>query len=180
MRKTIFFTKLNYHKLEEKLSQLEREGLRLTAVRSLYQFEFAECKGKDTKYFCVYNFMKEYRSGECEKRLVSEHQASRVSGTLSIDGTTTIYRTAKPDCDFSDLSADRDKYLLRVFIKKLFISSLFLVLALIVLLDACPDRLGCIITLSVGAVSALFTAWNIYGLAVLFIRNKKSENGGGI
>ena len=171
MRKTLFFTKLGFHKTEETLSYMEKSGYRLTSIHNFGQFEFAESASKEVKYFFVYNYMKEHKNHELEDTLKSEFNANPIDGMITADdGVTRVYRITDTKSDLSELYAERDAYLLHVFFVRLLISISFLSIFTLALISGEGDisRL-----FSIAAIALLVLVfWNTIGVITLLIRRK--------
>ena len=172
--KRIFFTKLNLAKLEGKLAQVEKEGYRLTRVSGLYRFEFTKSKCKDTRYFCTYDEPRGIRSSDFEitRDLVHSYQAERVRDILSAGmGLTEVYRTVQADCDLSEISLKRDKYICKVYLRNFFMFLLFFVLLTIgVVYSEGTPRIVLRVIVIILALPAL---WNEIAFAILFFRTGK-------
>ncbi|MDO4816741.1 MAG: DUF2812 domain-containing protein [Bacillota bacterium] len=177
MRKTLLFSKLNYENAEEKLSKMEMKGLRLDSVSGLHRFDFCEGKPKNTAYFFVFNFMKEYRSYELEMELVKKYGACPVKGQLKpFDGIMRIYRLTNPTDELAALKAERGKYLIHVFEKRLIISLMLLLLITVPLLLRKTVE-GKIVWAAIVCASLVMCAlWNLYGIAVLKRRQTLNNN----
>lgn len=155
---------------------MEKEGYRLVAIHDFYRFEFAKSKCKDTKYFFIYNFMREYRSYPSERKLKSDYQADIVNGEFFTGGgITKVYRISNPYYDLTELSTNRDSYLQHVFSKRILIYLMFFILLLVgaKAISVGGHSFGYLVMLIISIVLALFVLWNIYEFIVLTIRSRK-------
>lgn len=173
--KRIFFTKLNLAKLEGKLAQMEKEGYRLTRVSGLYRFEFTKSKCKDTRYFCTYDEPRGIKSPDFEitQDLVHNYQAERIRDSLSVGaaGLTDVYRTVQADCDLSEISLERDKYICKVYLRNFFMFLSFFVLLTVgvVYSDGTPR----IVLRIIAIILAVPALWNEIAFTILFFRTEK-------
>ena len=94
MTKFFFFPLWKIEKVEEKLSNLERNGWRLDRLSPFNCFHFVKASAKDASYFFTYNLIKDIGMADIEHYLKSKHNANPVRGTTStsIFHAVNVYR----------------------------------------------------------------------------------------
>ena len=101
------------------------------------------------------------------------YQAERVRDSLSVGaaGLTDVYRTVQADCDLSEISLERDKYICKVYLRNFFMFLSFFVLLTVgvVYSDGTPR----IVLRIIAIILAVPALWNEIAFTILFFRTEK-------
>ena len=116
--KFMFYPVWKAEKLEEKLSKLESEGLRLKKEKLFSRYVFERAKRKDCTYVVTYSMTNDNHPGlyEWERILLSEYKANEIKNKHF---SYRYFRITGEAPDLTDFKKDRDEYLRHVMLHRL-------------------------------------------------------------
>ena len=106
MFKFLFYSNLNYKKIEKRLSIYEEMGLKLKSVHFKYFFEFQKNTPTLTQYIFLFNLPKETNMLE-HKKLLNTFGANKIKTKFT---DVDIYRISKPIENIKTIRFNVDKY----------------------------------------------------------------------
>lgn len=115
----VFYPIWKCEMLDAYLSDMEREGYRLTGGKWGFLFWFRKCEAKNVRYFCTFTRLKERSMWGIEDVLRSEYRANPVpTGT----GQMQIHRITDLSLDLKDLDNLRWNAMPAVLLERFFIA----------------------------------------------------------
>ena len=160
MWKVILYPIWKYEYVEKKLSEYEKDGLRLQKVFFCYLFYFCPSNPKETVYFFSYTLPKEWGMLEASYELSRYYGANIVNAKFSgID----IYRMINRGQNLAEFYQVRDFYLKHVLKVKLFLCTFFLMLFSLCALGAPSANLKWIFGITC-LINITYVAYYIVGL----------------
>lgn len=116
----IFFPLWKYDMIEQKLEQLEQNGLRLEKACFFWFFKFVKSAPREVRYIFTYTFLKEWGMIECNYLLQRQYRANKINtGCFFLPD---IFRITDVDCPISEIIAFRKVYFKHVIEQKIIVS----------------------------------------------------------
>ena len=153
--------------VEEFLEIMECNGLRLKCVYFCYLFEFVKSAPKCVHYTYSCSFVKDYEMLRYEYEIRKQFDAEKIPSIGS--GGISIHRICIPNVDLNNFKEKRNRYTLRLLLKKIFFTTICLLGSLCTYVEFKAVLPWFIIV--VGLCSAVL----IYYIVCYILRNKKDK-----
>lgn len=166
-----------YDKIEQKLSDYEKSGLRLIGAKWRYFFEFKEATPKKSKYIFTYELPKENKMTmtECEYDLRREYGANEIpSKHMSV----SIYRITNETKDIEEIKNKAKNYYVRCFQMYILLCLFYLITysGVMVLTVALTGRLYLNFEIVLTSIVAILLVLYVIRCLIGIYRIKKSVN----
>ncbi len=169
MKKHYLFPIWRIDELDNTLTNLEKNGLRLCKVTAFRTFHFVMSQPKDVRYFTTYTISRERGMANIEQSL-KEKGANKIGAFSDSIGMAEIYRITNK-MDITDKAEFRNIYLQHTMMTKLLICLfLFIVSLTCFILEMCFNNSGIFADILLAlflVIQSFFCFYNIYGLIFL-------------